>query len=133
MVAIRRSKASFKSGLRRRQSVGNQTMSYQTITFETADDLLTITLNRPDQLNAFTLRMAEEIIEALDRADADDAIRAIIVTGAGRAFCAGADLSAGAASFRPPGDTTQRTELQGSDPVPPPSQELVRDSGGRVA
>jgi hypothetical protein len=59
------------------------------------DGVLTITLNRPDRLNAFTDRMMTELVDAFDRADADDAVRAVIVTGAGRAFCAGADLAAG--------------------------------------
>ena len=72
---------------------------YQTIRYELDDGVLTLTLNRPDKLNAFTGRMAEELIDAADRFDADDAVRAVVVTGAGRAFCAGADLSAGAGSF----------------------------------
>src|SRR5271165_5859605 len=74
-------------------------MSFSTIACETSGGILTITLNRPDRLNAFTLDMASELIEAFDQADADDTVRAIIVTGAGRAFCAGADLSAGGAAF----------------------------------
>ena len=63
------------------------------------DGVLTITLDRPDRLNAFTTRMMHELIDAFDRADADDAVRAIIVTGAGRAFCAGADLGGGGDTF----------------------------------
>ena len=63
------------------------------------DGIATITLNRPDKLNAFTPKMMAELIAAFDHTDADDAVRAVIVTGAGRAFCAGADLSAGAATF----------------------------------
>ena len=74
-------------------------MSYETITYEVADQILTITLNRPDKLNAFNATMQRELIEAFDAADKDDAIRAIIVTGSGRAFCAGADLSSGADTF----------------------------------
>lgn len=60
---------------------------------------MTLTLNRPDKLNAFNGPMMNELLEAFDAADADDDVRAIIVTGAGRAFCAGADLSAGAKTF----------------------------------
>jgi enoyl-CoA hydratase/carnithine racemase len=74
-------------------------MSYETITYEVADQILTITLNRPDKLNAFNATMQRELIGAFDAADKDDAIRAIIVTGSGRAFCAGADLSSGADTF----------------------------------
>ncbi len=72
---------------------------YDTIIYEVDNGILTLTLNRPEKLNAFTGDMLREMMDALDRADADDAIRAIIVTGAGRAFCAGADLSSGADTF----------------------------------
>src|SRR6202000_3549553 len=64
-------------------------MAYETITYEVAEQILTITLNRPDKLNAFTGQMMSEMIDAFDKADADDTVRAIIVTGAGRGFCAG--------------------------------------------
>src|SRR5262245_20867896 len=74
-------------------------MHYEQIRYEVRDGVLTITLNRPDRLNAFTEQMAGELIDAFDRADADDAVRAIVVTGAGRAFCAGADLSSGGGTF----------------------------------
>src|SRR5216684_8286901 len=74
-------------------------MAYEQIIYEVAENIATITLNRPEKLNAFTGQMMQEMIDAFDRADADDNVRAIIVTGAGRAFCAGADLSAGAKTF----------------------------------
>jgi len=74
-------------------------MSYSTILYDVNESILTITLNRPDILNAFNTSMLSEIIDALDRADADDRIRCIIFTGAGRAFCAGADLSVGGKTF----------------------------------
>jgi enoyl-CoA hydratase/carnithine racemase len=74
-------------------------MPYEQITTDLADNVLTITLNRPDRLNAWTATMCRELIEALDLADADDEVRAIIVTGAGRGFCAGADLQAGGQTF----------------------------------
>lgn len=74
-------------------------MAYEQILYEVEDNILTITLNRPDKLNAFTGQMLSELLDALDRADADDDVRAIIFTGAGRGFCAGADLSAGANTF----------------------------------
>ena len=75
-------------------------MSFQEIRYEVADHVLTITLNRPDRLNAFTPTMGRELIEAFDRADADDDVRAIIVTGEGRGFCAGADLGGGGEHVR---------------------------------
>mgnify|MGYP005698165745 CR=1 FL=1 len=74
-------------------------VSYSTILYEIEESILTITLNRPDALNAFNNDMLEELLDACDRADADDDVKAIIVTGAGRAFCAGADLSSGGKTF----------------------------------
>ncbi len=74
-------------------------MSYETLLYASADGVLTLTLHRPEKLNAFTPAMCAELIDAFDRADADDNVRAIVMTGAGRAFCAGADLSSGAATF----------------------------------
>ncbi len=74
-------------------------MDYQQIIYDVDEGILTLTLNRPDKLNAFTGQMMTEMIDALDRADADDNVKAIIVTGAGRGFCAGADLSSGANTF----------------------------------
>lgn len=71
----------------------------QTLRYEVQDGIATITLNRPDKLNAFTVQMRDELVAAFDETDADDAVRAVIVTGAGRAFCAGADLSAGGKTF----------------------------------
>jgi enoyl-CoA hydratase/carnithine racemase len=74
-------------------------MDYEQIITETSDDVLTITLNRPERLNAWTAQMGMELRTAFDRADADDEVRAIVVTGAGRGFCAGADLASGADTF----------------------------------
>src|SRR5260221_13001586 len=74
-------------------------MAYETINYEVAKQIPTTTLNRPDKLNAFNGTMQQEMIDAFDAADKDDNIRAIIVTGAGRGFCAGADLSSGANTF----------------------------------
>ena len=92
---------------------------YEQIKYEVSDKVLTITLNRPDALNAYTKQMCDELCAAFDRADADDGVRAIIVTGAGRAFCAGADLSRGKGAF----DHKQRDDY-GS------SLEDHRDIGG---
>src|SRR5687768_16582378 len=94
-------------------------MSFEEIRYEVADHVLTITLDRPDRLNAFTPTMGRELIEAFDRADADDDVRAVIVTGEGRGFCAGADLGGG-------GDTFDWRDLQEGDEVP-------RDTGGVVS
>jgi enoyl-CoA hydratase/carnithine racemase len=73
--------------------------TFETLLYDVADGIATITLNRPDRLNAFNTQMMKDMIAAFDATDADDAVRAVIVTGAGRAFCAGADLSAGAETF----------------------------------
>jgi len=105
-------------------------MSYETIKYEVAEQILTITLNRPDKLNAFNGVMLQEMIEALDAADADDGIRAIIVTGAGRGFCAGADLSSGADTFdrdvrRGPVKRLANGKVDYSDAA-------VRDGGGQL-
>jgi len=93
-------------------------MEYDEIRYAAADGIATITLHRPEKLNAFTPRMMRELIDAFDRTDADDAVRAVIVTGAGRAFCAGADLSSGGDTF----DYRQYGELK-----------QHRDGGGLVA
>ena len=74
-------------------------MTFEQIRYEVAEGIATITLNRPEKLNAVTSVLIQELIDAFERADDDDAIRVVIVTGAGRAFCAGADLSAGTQTF----------------------------------
>jgi enoyl-CoA hydratase/carnithine racemase len=94
---------------------------YTEIAYEVADGVATLTLDRPDQLNAFTITMMREVIDAFDRADADDDVRAVIVTGRGRGFCAGADLSGG-------GETFGRG---GSDEQTPSG--VPRDGGGLVS
>jgi enoyl-CoA hydratase/carnithine racemase len=94
-------------------------MDYQQIRYEVAERIATITLHRPDKLNAFTAVMRDELVDAFSKADDDDEVRAVIVTGAGRAFCAGADLSAGASTF----DYAKREGL---------SADTHRDGGGRV-
>ena len=68
-------------------------MAYNTLKLEVKDYILTLTLNRPDAMNAFTVEMADELIEVFNYSSNDDSIRVIVVTGAGRAFCAGMDLS----------------------------------------
>ncbi|MER5389147.1 crotonase/enoyl-CoA hydratase family protein [Saccharopolyspora sp. NPDC002686] len=104
-------------------------MSREQITYEVSESIATITLDRPDKLNAFTHVMRDELISAFDDADADDEVRAVIVTGAGRGFCAGADLSAGAETFNA-GANDERAATRWAagqiDGVP-------RDGGGTVA
>ena len=73
--------------------------AFREISYAVVDGVCTLTLDRPARLNAVTSVMIDELIAALDQADADDAVRAVIVTGAGRAFCAGADLSGGGQTF----------------------------------
>jgi enoyl-CoA hydratase/carnithine racemase len=73
---------------------------FETLLYDVEDHVLTLTLNRPEKLNALTDRMLSELVDAFDAADADDDVRAVIVTGAGKAFCAGADLSSGGFPLR---------------------------------
>jgi len=95
-------------------------MEFEQILYEVEDHVLTITLNRPERLNAFTAQMGMELIQALDAADADDDVRAIVVTGAGRGFCAGADLEGGGSTF----DWSKRHAA---------GEEVPRDGGGRIS
>nr|WP_297383379.1 crotonase/enoyl-CoA hydratase family protein [uncultured Roseateles sp.] len=108
-------------------------MDYQTLSCETHDRILTVTLNRPEQLNAFTVGMANELVDVFERASEDDTVGAIIVTGSGRAFCAGMDLSVPGNVFGL--DETQHPTLTDlterfEDPA---VIDGVRDTGGRVA
>jgi enoyl-CoA hydratase/carnithine racemase len=96
-------------------------MAYEEIIYEVSEQIATVTLNRPDKLNSFTNRMLKEIIAAFDESDADDNVRAVIVTGSGRAFCAGADLSGGGETFAKGGsDVKAKTGV-------------MRDGGGLVS
>lgn len=107
-------------------------MQYNTIDYQAKDFILTLTLHRPEQLNAFTVEMAHELVHAFDRASADDAVRAIVVTGAGRAFCAGMDLSIEGNVF---GLNEQlRPSMQDMDDRldDPEILDGVRDAGGLV-
>lgn len=96
-------------------------MNFEDIHYGVSEGIATITLNRPDKLNAFTGRMMHEIIEALDASDADDEVKVVIFTGAGRAFCAGADLSSGGETFARGGSDVQT------------KQGVPRDGGGLVS
>lgn len=99
-------------------------MTYETLLTDLTDGVLTVTLNRPDQLNAFNEPMKQDLLDVYDFADAEDEVRVVIVTGAGRAFCAGADLSGGAEIFVSPED---RKAAPGSR-----ARRAPRDGGGRV-
>lgn len=95
-------------------------MNYEDLLCDVADNVLTITLNRPEKLNALSRPMRDSLIRVFDRVDSDDDIRAVIITGAGRAYCAGADLSRGGETF----DYAKRGELR--------DDGLNRDGGGLV-
>lgn len=99
---------------------------FETLLLDVCDGVATITLNRPDKMNAFTGQMMSDLIAAFDATDADDAVRAVIVTGAGKAFCAGADLSQGAKTFdyESRDDRPERGDKG--------SLDYLRDGGGRV-
>ena len=96
-------------------------MDYTQIIYEVADHIATVTLNRPGQLNAFTNTMMREMLDVFDRIDADDDVRVVIVTGAGRGFCAGADLSGGGETFSR-GGSDEQTDIG-----------VPRDGGGLVS
>jgi len=96
-------------------------MDFQDIAYEVSEGIATITLHRPDKMNAFTGRMMHEIISALDMTDADDNVKVVIFTGSGRAYCAGADLSSGGETFAKGGSDVQT------------KQGVPRDGGGLVS
>jgi enoyl-CoA hydratase/carnithine racemase len=99
--------------------------TFETILYDVADGIATITLNRPEKLNAFTTQMMVDMIAAFDASDDDDDVRVVIVTGAGRGFCAGADLSAG-------GGTFDRTGRQDEAREAGRVGDVIRDGGGRL-
>jgi enoyl-CoA hydratase/carnithine racemase len=101
------------------------TAPFETLAYAVEDGLATVTLNRPEQLNTFTARMRDELIAAFDLTDADDAVRAVILTGAGRAFCAGADLSAA-------GDTFDYAKRRDALREASRRGDVYRDGGGQV-
>src|SRR5262249_38446185 len=107
-------------------------MNYETLLTALADGIFTITINRPDKLNALNTAMIREFIDAIDVADQDAAVRAVIVTGAGRAFCAGADLSTGAATFDREARKDRPQPPIGADGKPDLAHENARDGGGRM-
>jgi len=107
-------------------------MTYNTLRYEVADHILTLTLNRPDHLNSFTVEMANELIDAFNRASEDDEVRAIVVTGEGRAFCAGMDLTAAGNVFGLDEGLTPTMQDMENKLDDPQMIASVRDTGGRV-
>jgi enoyl-CoA hydratase/carnithine racemase len=108
-------------------------MGYSTLSWQIDDRVLTLTLNRPAQLNAFTTTMADELVDAYTRASADDAVGAVVVTGAGRAFCAGMDLSVGGNVFGLDEALNPSLEQLNTLWDDPAIVQGVRDTGGRVS
>jgi enoyl-CoA hydratase/carnithine racemase len=108
-------------------------MDYQTLDWRIDQRVLTLTLNRPAQLNAFTVQMAGELIDAYQRASEDDAVGAIVVTGAGKAFCAGMDLSVGGNVFGLDESLNPSLAEQQARWDDPAIVNGVRDTGGRVS
>ncbi len=108
---------------------------YRTIGYDVSDGVATITLDRPEHMNAFTVRMCLEMIDAFDRVDDDPDVRAVIVTGAGRAFCAGADLVGGADAFDPAGSAAAgaASELTDCGGAPPGGAAAAELSPGERA
>lgn len=100
---------------------------HTTISYEVADGIATITLDRPERLNALDSAMERELLYVWDEVDADDAVRAVVVTGRGRAFCAGFDLSEGSGGF----DVLERAKLRGTEEVR--DGDVPRDSGGLIS
>ncbi len=107
-------------------------MAYTTLDWQIDDGLLRLTLNRPEQMNAFTVTMANELEDAFTRASLDDAVRVILVTGSGKAFCAGMDLSVGGNVFGLDESLTPSLADMNDRFHDPAIRDGVRDTGGRV-
>ncbi|HJL99086.1 MAG: crotonase/enoyl-CoA hydratase family protein [Acidimicrobiales bacterium] len=107
---------------------------FKTLRYEVADHTLTLTMNRPERLNAFNSQMQREFLEALEHADSDDEIRVVIVTGEGRGFCAGADLEKGAETFDYDGQTEEaKTERASNEGRQGGGNAWLRDGGGLLS
>lgn len=107
-----------------------ETMSFETLRHDIADGILQVTLDRPGQLNAFTVTMARELEQTFREVNHDDRVRAVVVTGSGRAFCAGMDLGADGNVFGL--DETRAPGLADMADLDDPAIARVRDTGGRV-
>ena len=92
-------------------------MQYETLLTDLVDGVMTVTLNRPDKLNAFNTVMSRELIDFFQRVNSMDEVRAIVVTGAGRAFCAGADISGGSGAFQVWNDGNKQQKREASDSI----------------
>ncbi len=109
-------------------------MTYETIRYEVADGIATITLNRPEVFNAMNPLMMNELIAVFDETDRDDAVRAVIITGEGKAFCGGADLTKGADIFNKDKNASQEKEsIYREDGSIDYSRDAARDGGGKLA
>src|SRR5271170_7535301 len=124
-VLVSNARAAYRTSPSRTKGRQMPMQTFETILLDVADEIATITLNRPERLNAFTTQMMLDLIAAFDATDADDAVKAVIVTGAGRGFCAGADLSAG-------GDTFNREARPEPERQEGKAGDVLRDGGGRL-
>ncbi|WP_420436064.1 crotonase/enoyl-CoA hydratase family protein [Candidatus Poriferisodalis sp.] len=103
---------------------------FETILYEVDDHVATITLNRPERLNAFNGQMLRDVMDAIDLVDADDDVRAVIFTGEGRGYCAGADLSGGSSTFDIESQTDEQKAVRASERSSGGDMEWMRDGGG---
>ena len=108
-------------------------MNFKTIKYEIDENVLTITLNRPEQMNAFNIQMGADIISALDEADKDDSIRVIIFTGEGKAFCAGADISGGSFGDKDSPEIKKLNDILKKTITLASGEEVIPDPGGVIS
>src|ERR1044071_734634 len=104
-------------GLAQRNEKAKKPMAYRTLLTSLDDGVMTVTLNRPDKLNAFNTAMSRELIDFFQSVNAMDDVRAIVITGAGRAFCAGADISGGSGAFQVWNDGSKPQKREARDSI----------------
>jgi enoyl-CoA hydratase/carnithine racemase len=110
-------------------------VSYENILFEVSNGIATVTLNRPDKFNAMSVEMMQELIDVFDETDRDDSVRVVVITGAGKGFCGGADLSKGAEVFDKDKKSADKAsgKPRRADGSFDYSAEAARDGGGKLA